>query len=216
MSMFFKMKSKRVHLHLGREVIDGAHGDDRCLWMIGRAPGASAALVGGDGSVLLALVGNLEDVGQRRSSATAHAARSPRARFPGDQLAVFVGGDFDARVSRRTHARDFELGFAVEHVLHRLAARFFRQVAGVDVPAIDGKLAAKTAANVLLQDVDVAGGNAERLSQLGRNAGNVLRGNVNHHFFFGRAIRWPSRAFRDKRARCRERHTRLPRSQPLT
>src|SRR5664279_1109667 len=106
-----------VEVHLGGQVFDCTHGDDRRLRMIGRTPGAGTSLIGGDGRVLLALVGNFEDVWQGRSSAAAHAAGPPGTRIPRDDLAFFGRGNLHAGVGRGTHACHLELGTAVEHVL---------------------------------------------------------------------------------------------------
>src|ERR1017187_8644307 len=173
---------QRVHLQLSGQVFDGSHGDERGLGMIGCAPGTGASLVGGDGRVLLALIRDVEDVGQRRSCASAYAASSPGARIPGDEFAVLVGGDLDARVGRGTHAGDLEFGAAVEHVLDRLASRGLGKIGGVDVPAVSGKLAAESAADIFLQHVDAARGNVEGLGHLGRDTRNVLGGDVDDEF----------------------------------
>ena len=127
---------------------------------------ASRLRIGRDRDVLFALIGNLEDVGQRRSSSTAHSASSPRARFPGNELAVLVGGDLHARKRRGTHAGDFLFGIALQHDLHRLATRLLGELCACDSPAVRRKLAAESAANILLHDLNVAGGNAERLRHL--------------------------------------------------
>ena len=64
----------------------------RGLWMIGRAPGSRRADVVADGGVFLALVGNAEDVGNRRHASAARAAGSPGLRLPGRERAVFLSG----------------------------------------------------------------------------------------------------------------------------
>src|ERR1017187_10662627 len=148
--------------------------------MIRRSPRAGASLVGGDGNVLLALVGNFEDVRQWRRTATAHSARSPGARFPCHELAVFVGGNLYPRKAGWTHARDFLFGIALQHDLHRLAASGLRELRGCDSPTIRAELAAESAADVLLQHLNISRRDPERFRDLGSNAGEILRGNMHH------------------------------------
>ena len=78
------------------------------------------------------------------------------------KFAVFVGGDLHARERRRTHARDFLFGIALEHDLHRLAASGLRELRRRDAPAIRAKLAAESAADVLLHHLNISCRNAER------------------------------------------------------
>src|ERR1019366_8481459 len=131
------------------------HGDDRRLRVVGRSPRAGASLVGGDGDVLLALVGNFEDVRKWRRATAANSTRSPGSRFPRHEFPVFVGGDLDAREARWTHARDFLFGIALQHDLHRLAASSLRQLRRGDSPTIRAELAAESAADVLLQHLNI-------------------------------------------------------------
>ena len=66
-----------IHVELGREIIEGAHRDHGCLRVIGCPPGSSRTDVVANGRVFLALVGNTEDIGNRRHAAAAGTTRPP-------------------------------------------------------------------------------------------------------------------------------------------
>src|SRR5436305_7449079 len=81
-------KFDRIHVQLGREVIQGAHSNDRCLRMVRRPPGSCRTNTVADGSVLLALVVNCEYVRDGRHAAATGTSCAPRVRLPGNNGAT--------------------------------------------------------------------------------------------------------------------------------
>ena len=91
--------------------------------MIWCAPGAGWADIVDHSRMLLHLVGNVQDVGQRRRTASANATGAPGVRLPCHQRAIFLCSYFHAGISGRTTASDLQLGVALQHDFYRLASR---------------------------------------------------------------------------------------------
>ncbi len=139
--------------------------------MIGSAPRAGWTNVGADIGVLQPTIGDIfQDVGHRRCTCRARTAGPPRVRFPGHQGAVFLCGHPDAREDGRTAARHFQLGRTLEHVAHRLASGFLRDLGGVNAPAVRAKLAAEAAANMVLMNVNIGRLDLQRSGVLSRDS----------------------------------------------
>ena len=180
---------KRIHVELGGKIIQRAHGDDGRLRMVGSAPGPRRADVVADGGVLFALIGNVEDVRNRRHASAAGTARAPGLRLPAGDGSVFLGRHFHAGVSGRPAARNFELGVALQHHANRLAAGFFGELSGNDGPAIRSEFAAEAAADVVLVNANVGGGDTDRVRHLAGNAGDILSRDVDHQMIVVRPLR---------------------------
>ena len=91
----------------------------------------------------LSLIGNVENVWDRRHATAARAASAPGIGLPGQEVAIFIGADFHPRKSRRSRAGDFEFGATLEHHLYRLAAGLLGELGGDDAPAIGTNLLPK-------------------------------------------------------------------------
>jgi len=176
----FEEEIDRIHVEFGSCVLKGAHRDYGCLWMVGSTPGPGWTDIVVDGGVLFALIGNVEDVGNRRHASAAGAARAPGLRLPSGNGSVFLGRDFHAGVSGRPAASNFELGVALQHHANRLAPGFLGELSGDDGPAIRSEFAAEAAADVVLVDADIRRRDTDRVGHLAGNAGDILRGDVDH------------------------------------
>ena len=154
-----------------------------CGWLGARQARAGTDVVA-NGGVFFVLVGNVENVGNRRHSASAWTSRSPGLRLPCGDRAVFLRAHFHASVSRRPRARDLQFRVALQHDAYRASAGFSGKSGSSDVPAISGKLAAKAAADVVLMNPNIGGGNSQRFRHLRGDAGDVLRGNVREQMVF--------------------------------
>ena len=167
-----------IHVELGGQIIQRAHGQDRCLGVVGCAPGARRSYIVANRGVLFPLMGNCENVRNGWHAPAAGTTRSPRFRLPGDQSAVPFRAHLHARVRGRPSARDFKFGIALQHDAHRFTLRLLRYLGSENSPAIRRELTAETAANVVLMNVNVAGRNCKRFRHLSGDAGNVLGGDV--------------------------------------
>src|SRR5437016_1241675 len=74
----------RVHVQLGREIVQRTHGENGSLRMVRRPPGTCRADVVADRCVLLTLIRDCKDVGTWRHAAASRASCSPGVRLPGD------------------------------------------------------------------------------------------------------------------------------------
>src|SRR5262249_29148373 len=145
--------------------------------MIRRAPCPSGTDVVDHGRPLSAVIRNTlaNQVGNWRRSATAGPARTPAKRIPRSERAVFLSCDSHPRISGRTTPSNLQFLGPIQHHLDWRAASFLRQLRAENPPAIGSKLAAKSAADVLLDRADVAGRNAHGFGHLARNARDELR-----------------------------------------
>ena len=84
----------RIHFQLGRQIFDRSQSQIAGLLMVRCAPGACAPAVCGYRGMALALVGNVEDIGNGRSASATHAARRPGCRVPGRDRAVLLSRHF--------------------------------------------------------------------------------------------------------------------------
>src|SRR5207302_9468238 len=125
------------------------------LGMIGSTPGTRRADIVANAGVLLALVGNIYHVGDRRRSSTAGTARTPGIRLPGDESAVFLRAHFHTRVGGRARPGHFQFRIALQHNADRLAAGFLRDLRRSNAPAVRAKLAAEASADMILMQANV-------------------------------------------------------------
>src|SRR5437879_1859498 len=115
----------RVHVQLGGEIVERTHGKNGSLRMVRSAPGPRRTDVVADRSVLLALIRDCEDVGNRRHAAASRTSSAPGFRLPSDDGAVFLRAYLHTRVGRRTSAGDLEFSIALQHHTNRLTAGLF-------------------------------------------------------------------------------------------
>ncbi len=174
----FGEKFHRIHVQLGGQIIQCAHGENRSLWVVGRSPGTGRTDVVADGSVFFSLVRYGEHIRNGRHPSATGAAGAPGLRLPGDDGSVFLRAHFHSSVSGRPRPGDLKLGRALKHDAHGFAVSLLGDLRGENSPAIRRKLAAKTSAYVVLVNADVAGRNFQRFRHLPRNSGNILCGDV--------------------------------------
>ncbi len=167
----------RVHPDLGREVLQRAARQVGGLLVIGRPPRAVRPGVHRDGRVVQTLVRNgVDDIGQGRRAAAGETAGGPGFRLPRGDGAVLLARDLDLGVGRRTVAGDHLLGGAVEEQFHRTAAGLLRKEGAHLAPGIRRELAAESAANVVLLDVDIGDRHLEVRPQRAGVVRDILRG----------------------------------------
>ncbi len=149
--------------------------------MIRSPPGTRRAGVANQSRRTHLAVSRLDDIRNdlRVDGRTGGAIRPPVMAVPPDDLALIIGGDRHLGEGRRAVARDLQFRGAVEHQLDRLAG-LLRQDCGGDVPFVDGKLRAETAAHVLAVNLDVRLVHTQRIDVLTAGARDVLRGKVRH------------------------------------
>src|SRR5208337_1438220 len=92
------------------------------LRMSRRTHRAGAADIVPNRSVLVLLVGYLEDVGQRELGPAGHSTCAPSGRLPSRHISFVVCPDFDGAISRRPAPRGFLLRAAINHETDRLTA----------------------------------------------------------------------------------------------
>src|ERR1035437_4769094 len=126
--------------------------------MVRCAPRPCGTDVVANGSVLLPLVRNTEDIRNRRHAATAGPACTPGVGLPRNDRAILFRRYLHSRVSGRTGSRNLQLGITLEHDADRLAASFLGDLCSKDFPTVGGELAAETAANVILMNSNVGAG----------------------------------------------------------
>src|SRR5438093_10179070 len=66
----------RVHVQLGREIVQRTHGENGSLRMVGSAPGTRRTDIVANSRVLLTLMSDCEDVGNGRHASASGAARA--------------------------------------------------------------------------------------------------------------------------------------------
>src|ERR1700693_3095455 len=96
-----------IHAEFGSSVLKSSHRDHGGLRMVGSAPGPRGADIVVDRRVLFALIGNVEDVGNRRHGSAARPACAPGLRLPASDSSVFFGRHLHAGVSGRPAAGNF-------------------------------------------------------------------------------------------------------------
>src|SRR5262249_12025128 len=143
-----------IHPDRSGGVFESRHSQRAGLRMVWRSPGSLAADVIDDGSVLPSLIRDFKDVGYLRRSATAHSTRSPRPRLPSHQRAVLLEPYFYFRIVGRSRTGDHQFGVSFVKHLHRLSGLLSQTRCG-DVPFVGSKLAAESAADVILLNSNV-------------------------------------------------------------
>ena len=140
-SMFLSKKLERIHVELGGQIVQRAHGEHGSLRMVRRAPCARRTDVVANRRVLFALVGNLEDVRHRRHASATRPARAPRSGLPRDEGAVFLCADLHPGVSRGTRTRRLSIrNRARASCCTGLPPAFFESLAVSDAPAVGPNL----------------------------------------------------------------------------
>src|SRR5437660_7654546 len=115
----------RVHVQLGGEIVQRTHGKNGSLRMVGSAPSTRRTDVVADRSVLLALIRDCEDVGNRRHASASGAARAPGFRLPSDDGSVFFCSNLHTGIGGGSSTSDFEFRGALQHHTNGLPARLF-------------------------------------------------------------------------------------------
>src|SRR6058998_3769287 len=115
----------RVHVQLGREIVQRTHGKNRSLRMVGSAPGTRRTDIVANSRVLLTLIRDCEDVGNGRHASASRAARAPGFRLPSDDGAVFFCPNLHTSIGGGSSTSDFEFRGALQHHTNGLPARLF-------------------------------------------------------------------------------------------
>src|SRR2546426_9298669 len=115
----------RVHVQLGGEIVERTHSKDGSLRMVRSAPGPRRTDVVADRSVLLALIRDCEDVGNRRHASASRTSRAPGFRLPSDDGSVFFCPNLHTGIGGGSSTSDFEFRGALQHHTNGLPARPF-------------------------------------------------------------------------------------------
>jgi hypothetical protein len=93
---------------------------------------------------------------------------------PRRDRAVFLGGDRDVYVSRRTRAADLQLGRPIEMQHHGLTGLTTQRRAS-HAPFVGGKLGTESTADVVAVHRDIRGIQPQRRGKLAIRPGHILR-----------------------------------------
>src|SRR5579871_1137499 len=98
----FQKQVQRVHVQLGRQILNGAHGHKAALRMVRSTPCARRTDIGGDRRVLLALIGEVKYVWHWRSATAAgppvlHESDSQASKVPSFLAATLTCAQIEGR-----------------------------------------------------------------------------------------------------------------------
>ena len=117
-----------------------------------------------------------EHVREGGSVAAAHASGAPAFALPGDDVAIFIGTDFDVGEAGRAVAADHQFHVAIEVEFDGGTAGGLGKVGADDAPAIGCEFAAEAAADMVHFNVNFCCRHSDILRQIARDDGDGLGG----------------------------------------